>query len=95
MPAMPYAGDSSAAKAKPLAASITAIDLAVTAVFSLIPLPMLPLATGLTAAIAGGVAAIFIAWCAKRLLGGFTGDVLGAVEQSYESAFLLAVAACV
>jgi adenosylcobinamide-GDP ribazoletransferase len=29
----------------------------------------------------------------RHLLGGYTGDVLGAVEQSYEIAFLLAAAA--
>ena len=35
MPAMPYAGDPATAKAKPLAANITAVDLAVAAVFGL------------------------------------------------------------
>jgi adenosylcobinamide-GDP ribazoletransferase len=30
---------------------------------------------------------------ARRLIGGYTGDVLGAVEQAFETAFLLAVAA--
>lgn len=94
MPTMPYAGDPATAKAKPLATNITALGLAVAAAFGLAPLLLLPISIGLTAAIAGGAAAIFIAWRARRLLGGFTGDVLGAIEQSYEVSFLLAVAAC-
>jgi adenosylcobinamide-GDP ribazoletransferase len=32
------------------------------------------------------------AWLAWRLIGGRTGDVLGAVEQAFEVGFLLAVA---
>ena len=55
MPTMPYAGDPSAAKAKPLATNITPSGLAFAAVFGLAPLLLLPLTTGLTAAIAGGV----------------------------------------
>ena len=90
---LPYAGDMSTAKAKPLATSITAFGLAVAACFGLPPALLLPLSAGLTAClVAGFAAAFFMAWRAKRLLGGFTGDVLGAIEQSYEIAFL--VAAC-
>jgi adenosylcobinamide-GDP ribazoletransferase len=95
MPTMPYAGDAATGKAKPLATNITAFGLAVAAAFGLPPLFLLPISIGLKAALAGGLASIFIAWRARRLLGGFTGDVLGAIEQSYEIAFLLAVAACV
>ncbi|MNO02199.1 Adenosylcobinamide-GDP ribazoletransferase [compost metagenome] len=45
----------------------------------------------------GGVAlglllAAVPAWLAWRLIGGRTGDVLGAVEQAFEVGFLLAVA---
>jgi len=38
------------------------------------------------------LAAVMVSW-AKRLLGGYTGDVLGAVEQMFEIGFLLGVAA--
>lgn len=94
MSAMPYAGDLSTAKVKPLAKTTIAVfDISVAAAFGLLPLLLLPLATGLTAAIAGGAAAAFIAWRAKQSLGGFTGDILGAIEQSYEIVFFLAVAA--
>jgi adenosylcobinamide-GDP ribazoletransferase len=92
---LPYAGDISTAKAKPLATNITGLGLAVAAFFGLPPALLLPLSAGLTACLVGFAAAIFMAWRAKRLLGGFTGDVLGAIEQSYEIAFLLAASACV
>jgi adenosylcobinamide-GDP ribazoletransferase len=35
----------------------------------------------------------FVALTAKRLIGGHTGDVLGAVEQVFEVGFLLGAAA--
>ncbi len=92
---LPYAGDISTAKAKPLATNITLLDLTVAACFGLPPVLLLPPLAGLAACVVGFGAAIFMAWRAKRLLGGFTGDVLGAIEQSYEIAFLLAAAACV
>jgi adenosylcobinamide-GDP ribazoletransferase len=95
MPLMPYAGDAAKAKAKPLAANITASGLLIAAAFGLTPVLLLPLRAAVIASLAGFAAAIFIAWTARRLLGGFTGDVLGAIEQSYEIAFLLAASACV
>lgn len=96
MATMPYARDPSAAKVKSLAkTNIPVFDFMIAASFGLFPLLLLPLATGLMAAITGSVVAIVIAWRAKQSLGGFTGDVLGAIEQSYEIAFFLAVAACV
>ncbi len=95
MPFLPYVGNMSTAKAKPLATNITAFGLAIAACFGIPPVFLLPLAAGLTACVLGFAAAIFVAWRAKRLLGGFTGDVLGAIEQSYEIAFLLTAAACV
>ena len=94
MPLLPYAGDVSAAKPKPLAANITVFGLAIAAFFGVLPVLLLPLAAGLTACLAGFVAAFSVARLARRLFGGFTGDVLGAVEQSYEIAFLLGAAAC-
>jgi adenosylcobinamide-GDP ribazoletransferase len=95
MRVLPYAGDTSTAKAKPLAANINALGLAIAAAFGLPPALFLPFAAGVTACLAGFAAVVFIAWRAQRLIGGFTGDVLGAIEQSYEIAFLLAAAACV
>jgi adenosylcobinamide-GDP ribazoletransferase len=91
---LPYAGGISAAKIKPLGYGITRTDLAIAAIFGILPLLLLPLAFGLTAFAAAGAVSTLAALCALRLFGGYTGDVLGAVEQSYEIVFLLAVAAC-
>jgi adenosylcobinamide-GDP ribazoletransferase len=92
---LPYAGNTATAKAKPLATNITAFGLAAGACFGLSPLFLLPVAASVTACLAGIAATVFMAWRAKRLLGGFTGDVLGAIEQSYEITFLLAASACI
>lgn len=92
---LPYAGDASTAKAKPLGTTIGGLGFIVAACFALPPLFLLSFPANLVACLAGFAAASFIAWRAKRLLGGFTGDVLGAIEQAYEIAFLLAVAACI
>ena len=92
---LPYAGDMSTAKAKPLATNITVFGLGLAGCFGLLPALFLPLRAAFLACLVAFAAAIFVAWRAKRLLGGFTGDVLGAIEQSYEIAFLLTAAACV
>lgn len=42
---------------------------------------------------AGAVAALVIAWLARRQIGGVTGDILGAVQQGSEAAMLLALVA--
>jgi len=41
----------------------------------------------------GGGAAAALAWLANRQIGGYTGDVLGGVQQVTEIAILLAAAA--
>jgi adenosylcobinamide-GDP ribazoletransferase len=91
---LPYAGGISAAKIKPLGYGITRIDLAIAATFGILPLFLLPWALGLCAFAAAAAASALAALYGRHLLGGYTGDVLGAVEQSYEIAFLLAAAAC-
>jgi adenosylcobinamide-GDP ribazoletransferase len=48
---------------------------------------------GVGATIAAGAIAAAIAWLARRQIGGYTGDVLGAIEQGGEVAALLAIAA--
>jgi len=57
--------------------------------------PLLALAwpAGVTAALAGIVVAVLAARLAIRVLGGYTGDVAGAIEQLFEVVVLLAVAA--
>jgi adenosylcobinamide-GDP ribazoletransferase len=95
MPVLPYAKPVEAGKMKPAGQSVTARGLAVASVFGLAPLALLPLPLALAGLAAGVAAVLFMGWRAKRLIGGYTGDVLGAFEQSFELAFLLALAACV
>ena len=45
------------------------------------------------AALVTALSAVFMAWLAKRQIGGQTGDVLGAAEQVAETAVLLLLAA--
>jgi len=54
---------------------------------------LLPWPAALAAALASSAAGLATAWLANRQLGGLTGDVLGAVQQLAEVAFLLAVVA--
>jgi adenosylcobinamide-GDP ribazoletransferase len=92
---LPYAGGLSAAKIKPLGRGVTRADLAIAVAFGLAPLVLLPGRFALTALAASAITALITARGARRMLGGYTGDVLGAVEQVYEISFLLALAACV
>lgn len=92
MAALPYAG--AAAKAKegpPVRPSGTVV--VVTAILALWPLAFAP--AWIIALLAGALAASIPALAARRLIGGRTGDTLGAVEQMFELGFLLAVAAMV
>ncbi|MNO00633.1 cobalamin synthase [compost metagenome] len=56
------------------------------------PLAFFSPVTGAGAVALGLAIAAVPAWLAWRLIGGRTGDVLGAVEQAFEVGFLLAVA---
>ncbi len=57
------------------------------------PFLTIPFANGLLALLLGSLAAAAVLWWAKRVLGGVTGDVLGACEQMFEMAVLLGIAA--
>ncbi|MGW8705084.1 adenosylcobinamide-GDP ribazoletransferase [Brevundimonas sp. NPDC055814] len=91
MALMTYGGDPGMAKeGRPDRASM--IGLAVAVVVALWPLALLPVMAGVVGVAAGLVVGAVPAWQAQRLIGGRTGDVLGAVEQAFEVGFLLAVA---
>ena len=51
--------------------------------------------SGLIALAAGGAAGALVAWLAARQVGGYTGDILGACQQSVEISMLVALAALV
>lgn len=96
MRCMDYAGDRDTAKAKPLATEISASELALAVLFGLLPgVLLIPLPTLTIALTAAGIAAALLARKSQRLIGGYTGDVLGAIEQVFETAFIVAVAAVI
>jgi adenosylcobinamide-GDP ribazoletransferase len=95
MTALPYAGDPAATKLSYTEAPLRAAEVALAVIFVFAAL--LPLAqTGIFAALIGLLfGAALVGWLvdlAGKLLGGYTGDVLGATEQLFEVGFLLGVA---
>lgn len=93
---MAYAGDSDAAKVKPLATGLTNTELSVAIALGLIPgILILTSATFAAGLILGSCAAALVARQSQRLIGGYTGDVLGAIEQVFETGFLVAAAAVI
>ena len=80
------------AKYKPAPDGVRPLELLVAALLGLWPLALLGL-PGLVGATVGAVLAILLAAVARRLIGGYTGDVLGGVEQACELGVLLGVAA--
>jgi adenosylcobinamide-GDP ribazoletransferase len=67
---------------------IAALLLAVLLTFALLPVQAAALAVA-----AALVATLALAWVSQRQIGGYTGDVLGAVQQLSETAFLFALMA--
>ena len=90
MAALPYAG--AAAKAKE-GAPVRPSGPGVIAAATLAMWPLVFAPEWIFALAAGAIAAAIPALAAKRLIGGRTGDILGAAEQMFELGFLLAVAA--
>lgn len=87
---MPYAGDLVGAKVQPMRPSGPRI--AVACVLALAAFLTLPVLAALAAATIGGVAAALLLAKARALIGGQTGDVLGAAEQVFEATALLVLA---
>lgn len=91
MTIMPYGGDPDMAKeGKPDRASTFSLIIAI--LTALWPLSFFPLHLGASGIALGLLIGAVPAWQAWRLIGGRTGDILGAVEQSFELGFLLAIA---
>ena len=91
MTVMPYGGDPGMAKeGRPDRASWGGLSVAI--LIALWPLAVLPPVAGAGGLALGMLVGAIPAWLAWRLIGGRTGDVLGAVEQAFEVGFLLAVA---
>jgi adenosylcobinamide-GDP ribazoletransferase len=62
---------------------------------ALLPLAFISLTSVLSGLLLGGALAAALAAWSRRLIGGYTGDVLGAIEQIFEIGFLLGVAAVI
>jgi adenosylcobinamide-GDP ribazoletransferase len=89
----PYAPSGEAGKWKPTPMGVRTGEVITALAISAWPLLLLPIpAVGLGLTL-GAVAALALTRTSIRLIGGHTGDVLGAVEQVFEVGFLLGVAA--
>lgn len=89
MAALPLArGDGLAARAERPSGGKAGAALTLTLVIALLCLGP---AAGFIATLAAGFAIIVMAWLARRQIGGYTGDVLGASEQVAEIAALAAI----
>lgn len=90
---LPYAGDRASAKVKPVADGVRAGEIGVALVISVLALVpailIAPVATA-GAVLVGGLCASLVALQARRLIGGWVGDTLGACEQAFEVGFLVA-----
>jgi adenosylcobinamide-GDP ribazoletransferase len=64
-------------------------------VLALLPLAFISFTTVVSGLLFGGALATALAAWSRRLIGGYTGDVLGAIEQVFEIGFLLGVAAVI
>jgi adenosylcobinamide-GDP ribazoletransferase len=88
-----YAGDPEAAKFRHAAARVKPWEAVIAHALGAWPLLLLPPREALAGALLGGLAALWVARRARALVGGYTGDVLGAVEQAFETGFLLGASA--
>ncbi len=67
----------------------------VVAIIAVLPLAFISLTSVVSGLLLGGALAAALAAWSRRLIGGYTGDVLGAIEQVFEIGFLLGVAAII
>ncbi len=95
MALLPYAGDPAQAKARAATERVLGEDVAVAAVLMLWPLFFVSAVPVVAGAVCGILLAKVLALTARRLVGGQTGDILGAIEQLFELGFVLGAAAAV
>jgi adenosylcobinamide-GDP ribazoletransferase len=98
MKQLSYAGDTAAMKVSyaeaPVRTSELQFALAVAAC-ALLPLAFISFMSVISGLVLGAALAAALAAWSRRLIGGYTGDVLGAIEQMFEIGFLLGVAAAI
>jgi adenosylcobinamide-GDP ribazoletransferase len=92
---LPYAGGDNV-KVSRTPVRMTPRELAVAAATGLIVgICVMNIPAFVAATVIAFAAAAIVAWIAQRKIGGYTGDVLGAVEQVFETAFLAVAAALI
>ena len=91
-----YSGDTATMKAayaeSPLRTGEKRL-LAIIAAAAMLPLACISVKAAIAGLALGAVAAAGLAIWSRKLIGGYTGDVLGAIEQVFEIGFLVGVAA--
>jgi adenosylcobinamide-GDP ribazoletransferase len=96
--AMRYAGDTDGKKVSyaemPMRPDETWFALISVAIGAL-PLAFISISSVFFGALLGAALAAALALWSRRLIGGYTGDVLGAIEQMFEIGFLMGVAAII
>ncbi|CAN7215155.1 adenosylcobinamide-GDP ribazoletransferase [Phenylobacterium sp. LjRoot164] len=93
MRALAYVRDIDGGKWKPAPSDLGFWEVLAAVTFAALPLALSPAGVVFQGLLAGALLALMLALVARRLLGGYTGDVLGAIEQVFELGFTLGVAA--
>jgi adenosylcobinamide-GDP ribazoletransferase len=91
-----YAGDTAAMKVSYAEAPVRSGELRfalAVVLFAALPLALISLAAVIVGLLCGAALAFVLARWSRHMLGGYTGDVLGAIEQVFEIGFLLGVVA--
>lgn len=89
----PYAVEGEAGKWKPTPQGVRTAEMACAVGLALWPLALLQPGAAVAGVAGGTMLALTLALIARRLIGGHTGDVLGAIEQAFEMGFMLGIAA--
>ncbi|QUS41065.1 adenosylcobinamide-GDP ribazoletransferase [Tardiphaga alba] len=95
---MSHSGDPASMKVSYVQSPVRRTEITfalITAALAVLPLMLLAPRGVVIGLLLGAALGALLARWAKRLIGGYTGDVLGAIEQLFEIGFLLGVAAII
>lgn len=90
---LPHVAEARSAKWKPAASGLSLTEVLIALGVAGLPLALSPDGVVLAGLAVGASLAAALGFAARRLLGGYTGDVLGGVEQVFELGLILGVAA--
>ncbi len=93
---MSYAGDGAAMKVEYAETPVSSgefLTVAMCVIVAVFPLSLVSIMAVLSGVLLGAIFAAALALWSRHAIGGYTGDVLGAIEQVFEIGFLLGVAA--